>query len=70
MTNRSKQVIGTLGIFAMAYVIFSLISQAPAERYPAIFLSLIVIVISLSVIAYTMIMGRRARRHRDAKPKK
>ena len=57
--KRGKQIIGALGIFCLSYVIFSIVSQAPQERSFFIIISLIVIFISLAVIGYTMITGRR-----------
>jgi hypothetical protein len=59
MPKRWVQLIGVLGIVSLSYVIFSIVSQAPEDRLPIIIFALIVIFISICVVAYTMITGRR-----------
>jgi hypothetical protein len=59
MPKRWVQLIGVFGIVSLSYVIFSIVSQAPKDRLPIIIFALIVLFISICVVAYTMITGRR-----------
>ena len=53
------QLIGVLGVVCLAYVIYSVVAQAPADRTPVITFALVVAFVCICVIAYTMLTGRR-----------
>jgi NhaP-type Na+/H+ or K+/H+ antiporter len=52
------RILGVIGIVSLSYVVFSIVSQAPEDRHPVIVFALFVVVVSICVVAYTMITGR------------